>query len=49
MQAPDLKERYLVLGLETASMTPDEMAAFLRKEQERYGSIIRGANIKIEQ
>jgi tripartite-type tricarboxylate transporter receptor subunit TctC len=49
MQAPDLKERYLALGLETASMTPDEMAAFLRKEQERYGAIIRGANIKIEQ
>jgi tripartite-type tricarboxylate transporter receptor subunit TctC len=49
MQAPDLKERYLALGLETASMTPDEMAAFLRKEQERYGSIIRGANIRIEQ
>jgi len=49
MQAPDLKERYLALGLETASMAPDEMAAFLRKEQERYGSIIRGANIKVEQ
>jgi tripartite-type tricarboxylate transporter receptor subunit TctC len=49
MQAPDLKERYLALGLETASMTPEEMAAFLRKEQERYGSIIRGANIKVEQ
>jgi tripartite-type tricarboxylate transporter receptor subunit TctC len=49
MQAPDLKERYLALGLETASMTPEEMAAFLRREQERYGSIIRGANIKVEQ
>jgi hypothetical protein len=30
-------------------MTPDEMAAFLRREQDRYGSIIRGANIRIEQ
>jgi tripartite-type tricarboxylate transporter receptor subunit TctC len=49
MQAPDLKERYLALGLETASMTPEEMAAFLRKEQERYGSIIRSADIKVEQ
>src|SRR5712664_532354 len=49
MQAPDLKERYLALGLETAAMTPEEMAAFLRKEQERYGSITRGANIKVEQ
>jgi tripartite-type tricarboxylate transporter receptor subunit TctC len=49
MQAPELKERYLALGLETASMAPDEMAAFLRREQERYGSIIKGAHIKLEQ
>jgi tripartite-type tricarboxylate transporter receptor subunit TctC len=49
MQAADLKERYLALGLEPASMEPDEMAAFLRKEQERYGSIVKGANVKIEQ
>jgi tripartite-type tricarboxylate transporter receptor subunit TctC len=48
MQAPDLKERYLALGLEPASSTPDEMAAFLRREQERYGSVIRNANIKLE-
>jgi tripartite-type tricarboxylate transporter receptor subunit TctC len=48
MQAPDLKERYLALGLEPASNTPDEMAAFLRREQERYGSVIRNANIKLE-
>jgi tripartite-type tricarboxylate transporter receptor subunit TctC len=35
--------------MDTASNTPDEMAAFLKREQERYGSIIRNANIKIEQ
>src|SRR5258708_3267677 len=49
MHAPDLRERYLALGLETASSTPDEMAAFLRREQERYGAIIKSRNIKIEQ
>jgi tripartite-type tricarboxylate transporter receptor subunit TctC len=48
-QAPDLKERYLALGLETASSTPDEFGPYLKREQERYGSIIRGANIKVEQ
>jgi tripartite-type tricarboxylate transporter receptor subunit TctC len=48
MQAADLKERYLALGLEPASNTPDEMAAFMRREQERYGSVIRNANIKLE-
>jgi tripartite-type tricarboxylate transporter receptor subunit TctC len=49
MQAPDLQERYLALGLEPASMAPDEMAAFLRREQDRYGSVIRNAHIRIEQ
>ena len=42
-QATDISAR------DTASNTPDEMAAFMRAEQSRYGAIIRGANIKIEQ
>ena len=37
------------VGLEPVATSPDEMAAFLKREQERYGSIIRNANIKIEQ
>jgi len=48
MQAPDLKERYLSLGMDTAFSTPDEMASFLRNEQARYGAIIKNANIKLE-
>jgi tripartite-type tricarboxylate transporter receptor subunit TctC len=48
MQAPDLKERYLALGMDPASNTPDEMAAFMKKEQARYGQIIRNGNIKVE-
>ena len=47
-QAQDLKERYLALGLETAASSPDELAAHMRLEQERYGSIIKAANIKVE-
>jgi tripartite-type tricarboxylate transporter receptor subunit TctC len=49
MQAPELKEKYVTLGMDTAANTPEEMAGFLKKEQERYGSIIRNAGIKIEQ
>jgi tripartite-type tricarboxylate transporter receptor subunit TctC len=48
MQASDLKERYLALGMDPASSTPDEMAAFMKKEQARYGAIIKNANIKVE-
>jgi len=49
IQAPDLRERYLPLGLEAVSSSPDEMAAFMKREQDRYGKIIRDANIKLEQ
>jgi len=48
VQAADLKERFATLGMDTASSTPEEMAAFMRREQDRYGTIIRNANIKIE-
>ncbi len=48
MQAPDLRERYLALGMEPAANTPEQMGAFMRDEQGRYGTIIRNANIKIE-
>ena len=32
----------------TLELTPEQMAAFLRREQDRYGSIIKNAGIKIE-
>ncbi len=44
---PQTRERMLAMGLEPTSQTPDEMAAFMKKEQQRYGDIIRAANIKI--
>ena len=48
VQASDLKERYVTLGMDTASNTPDELMAYMRREQERYGQIVKNANIKIE-
>jgi tripartite-type tricarboxylate transporter receptor subunit TctC len=48
VQAADLRERFATLGMDTASSTPEEMAAFMRREQERYATIIRNAGIKIE-
>ena len=48
VQAQDLKDRYLTLGMEPAANTPEELMALMRREQERYGAIIRNAGIKIE-
>jgi tripartite-type tricarboxylate transporter receptor subunit TctC len=49
IQSPELKERYLGLGLEPIATTPDEMASFMRQQYERYGGVIKSANIKLEQ
>ena len=49
MRGPDMRERYVALGLDQASSTPDEMAAYMVREQERYATIIKNAGIKIQQ
>lgn len=48
VQASDLKDRYITLGMDTASNTPEEMMAYMRREQERYGQIVKTAGIRIE-
>jgi tripartite-type tricarboxylate transporter receptor subunit TctC len=48
LQAPDLKERLLNAGLDPVAVSLDELPAFMRREQERYASIIKSANIKVE-
>jgi tripartite-type tricarboxylate transporter receptor subunit TctC len=45
----EIKARLVSLGLDAQASTPDEMAAFMRREQERYAAIIKAQNIKVEQ
>ena len=47
VNSPEMKDRYIALGLDQAFSTPDELAAYMRVEQERYGNIIKNAGIKI--
>jgi tripartite-type tricarboxylate transporter receptor subunit TctC len=49
MQSADLKERYIPLGMDVASSSPDEMGAYMKREQGRYAQIIKNAGIKVEQ
>jgi len=49
LRSEELKERMVNVGLDPVSSTPDEMAAFMRRELDRYAAIIRSANIRIEQ
>jgi tripartite-type tricarboxylate transporter receptor subunit TctC len=44
----EVRDRYLVLGMEQVSQTPQEMAAMLRREQDRFAGVIKKSNIKLD-
>jgi tripartite-type tricarboxylate transporter receptor subunit TctC len=48
LQAADVRERYLGLGMDPVSSTPEELAALMKREHERYSAIVKKANIKLE-
>jgi tripartite-type tricarboxylate transporter receptor subunit TctC len=48
LQSPDLREKLLNAGLDPVESTPDQLVAFMRKEQERYAAVIKSANIKLD-
>jgi tripartite-type tricarboxylate transporter receptor subunit TctC len=45
---PEMKERLLNQGAEPLSGTPEDLAAYLRRELDQYGRIIREAGVKAE-
>ena len=45
---PDVKARLTALGFEAIGSTPDYFATYIASEMEKYGKIIRDANIKAE-
>ena len=48
VQAPDMREKMVQMGLDPASTALEEMGGFLKREQDRYAQIIKAANIRVE-
>jgi len=44
----ELRERFVQLGIDPAGTSPEEFSRFLRNEVEKWGKVIRAANVKIE-
>jgi tripartite-type tricarboxylate transporter receptor subunit TctC len=44
----DTREKLAALGAEPSAYSADEFAAFNRRELERWGKIVRAANIKLD-
>ena len=45
---PTFKARLLALGVEPKAMASDEFSKFVVDETDKWGNVIRGANIKAE-
>jgi tripartite-type tricarboxylate transporter receptor subunit TctC len=48
LNAPDIREQLLQHGLEPHPGTREELAAYIRKETETWGKVIRAANIQAD-
>ena len=48
LQLPDVKEKLAGVGAEPAGNSPEEFAAFIRSETEKWGRVIRTGKISLE-
>lgn len=48
LASPTVRERYKALGVEGLPGTPAQMASYVSAERERWGRLIKAANIKID-
>jgi tripartite-type tricarboxylate transporter receptor subunit TctC len=44
---PDVKKKFADLGVVAVSSTPEEFARFIKAEMDKYGKLIKEANIKV--
>jgi tripartite-type tricarboxylate transporter receptor subunit TctC len=49
LNAPDTKAKLANVGLDVSTGTPAELAKFMRAESEKWGRVIKAANIRAEQ
>ena len=46
--APDMKERYISLGMEVLGGTAEAFAMFMRAETARWADVVKEANVRVE-
>jgi tripartite-type tricarboxylate transporter receptor subunit TctC len=45
--SPEVKERFAQLNIESRANTPEEFRAFVHEQMERWGKVVKDANIKL--
>jgi len=46
--SPEMKERMLALGAETAASSPERFAAFIRDEIDKWGKLVRASGARVD-
>jgi tripartite-type tricarboxylate transporter receptor subunit TctC len=47
LNRPEIRDRHFSIGVETVAGSPEEFAATMRKDIERWGKVIKDANIRV--
>ena len=47
LETPDIKRRFLELGMEQLAETPAAFSARIQKDYEKYGAMIKAAHIEV--
>src|SRR5262245_3754136 len=48
LQSPDVREKLIGVGAVASASSPEELGAYLKKEIEKFGKIVRATGLKIE-
>ena len=48
LDEPETRKRLLALGAEILKSTPDEFAAYIKSESEKWGNLVRQSGAKVE-
>ena len=48
LNSPEVRERFFKAGVEVVASSPDEFAALMKAETNRWGKLIREAGIRVE-
>jgi tripartite-type tricarboxylate transporter receptor subunit TctC len=48
LSAPDVRERYAAMGVEPTGSTPEQAAAYLKSEIDKYAKVVKAIGLRIE-
>ena len=48
LQAPDIRERFAVLGAEPVGSTPEQFAALMREDIVRWAQVVKASGVRLD-